>query len=174
MQGTKRKIKDYAKNLYLTVNEEGNKLHTYDAIAKLVQKKYKIAINLVTIQRWCKKEDWDGTFIKLKQAGLEKGKEQLQEKENKLIDEKSQTIADIYKSNKTIQRLSQQTIVSRLLNKPLTDADGKTITADVGTTDLIRLLQHAENTILNLHDKGLNQNPENDTHRLVFKKFKND
>jgi hypothetical protein len=174
MDAKKEKIRNFAKDLYLKVDENGSKLHTWDYISKEILKKFKLEIHFTTIQKWSKKEDWSGTFEKIKMAGIEKGKEQLQEKENKLIDEKSQIIADIYKSNKTIQKLSQQTIVSRLLNQPLKDKDGNTIIADVGTTDLIRLLQHAEGTILDLHDKGLNTNPDNSKHRLVFKKFEND
>jgi ribosomal protein S24E len=153
MNDQKLKIIEFAKRLYLEVNHDGKKTHTWDNISKNILKKYKLEIHFTTIQKWSKRYDWENLFEKLKMAGIEKGKQQLQEKENKLIDEKSQLVADIYKSNKTLQNLSQRTLTARLLGKPVVDSQGNEIDANFGNTDLIRILQHSESTLLELQDK---------------------
>jgi len=168
MISKKEKIKDFAKDLFLQVDAEGNKIHTWDTISKAIQKRFKEDIHYSTIAKWGAKYDWNNTFEKIKMAGIERGKEQLQEKENKVINEKANAIADIYKSNKNIQKLTQQTILSRLTGQQLKDKDGNLIKSDIGTTDLVRLLQHSEQTILNLHDKKLGN--ENDAEsKVIFK-----
>jgi hypothetical protein len=158
MDSKKENIRNYAKGLFLQVDANGNKVHTWDSISKLILKKFKLEIHFTTIQKWSKKEDWSDTFIKLKQAGIEKGKEQYQEKENKLIDEKSQVIADIYKSNKQILSLAKNTLLSRLSGQPLKNSQGEEITPKIQDANLIHLLEHAEDVLLNLHDKNRNDN----------------
>jgi hypothetical protein len=166
----KRKIRDFAKDLFLQVDADGNKVNTWDSISKCILKKFKLEIHFTTIQKWSKAEDWNNTYEKIKMAGIESAKSELQVKENKLIDEKAQVIADIYKSNKSIQNLSKQTIISRLLGKQVTDKDGNEIKSDFGNTDLIRLLQHSEQTILTLHDKKTDPNEINvNTVKLTYK-----
>lgn len=153
MNTQKEKIRNFSKDLFLKVDSNGSKVHTWDSISKEILKKFKLEIHFTTIQKWSKKEDWSETYIKLKQAGIEKGKEQYQEKENKLIDEKSQVIADIYKSNKQIHGLAKNTLLARLTGQSLKDKDGNAIESKVYNSDLIRLMEHAEDTLLNLHDK---------------------
>jgi hypothetical protein len=163
----KEKIKEFARDLFLQVNEVGSKKYTLHDIAKQLQQKRKYSINVSNLSRWSKKYDWEGLFIKLKQAGIEQAKSDI---ENKVIDEKAQTIADIYKSNKSIQNLSKQTILSRLLGKTVMDKDGNEIKSDFGNTDLIRLLQHSEQTILTLHEKKIDPNEINvNLVRLTYK-----
>jgi hypothetical protein len=153
MNSNKEKIIEFAKIQYLEVNADGFRINTWNDISKSIQKKFKQKINYSTIAKWSKKYDWESLFEKLKMAGIEKGKEQLQEKENKIIDEKSQTIADIYKSNKQLHVLSQKTIISRITGNPFLDSKGNEIKSEIGTTDLIRILQHSENGLLELLDK---------------------
>ncbi len=153
MDAKKEKIRNYAKDLYFQVDDEGHKINTWEGISKAVLKHFKILIHFTTIQKWSKKYDWEDTFEKIKMAGIERGKEKFQEKENQIIDEKANTIADIYKSNKNLQKIAQQTLLARLTDQPIKDSSGKEIKADVGNTDLIRLIQHSETTLLNLHDK---------------------
>lgn len=174
MDSKKQKIKDYAKDLFLQVDENGSKVHTWDTISKAVLKRFKLEIHFTTIQKWSKKEDWAATYEKIKMAGIELGKEQLQEKESKLIDEKAQTIADIYKSNKTIQKLTQQTILSRLTGQELKNSQGEEIKSHIGTSDLVRLLQHAEGTLLSLHDKKTPTGNKEDLNFTPISFIKND
>lgn len=155
MNAKKEKAIELAKSLYVDVNADGTKKYTLQQIAKQIQNKCKIAIDLSTVSRWAKKYDWEGLFEKIKMAGIEKGKQQLQEKENQIVDEKAQTIADIYKSNKQIQKISQTTILSRLTGQDLKDSSGNTIESNVSTRDAISLLQYSEQVLLNLHEKKI-------------------
>lgn len=153
MNATKQKAVEFAKSLYLEVNENGEKAYSCEYIAIQLQKKCKYECNQSTVYRWAKNNDWDGLFEKIKMAGIEKVKNSIQQKENQLIDEKSQVIADIYKSNKTLQKISQQTILARLTGQQVKGVNGEPINADFGNSDLIRILQHAEATLLELQDK---------------------
>ena len=161
MNATKQKAVDFAKNLYLEVNDKGEKAYSCEYIAIQLQKKCKFECNQSTVYRWAKKNDWDGLFEKIKMAGIEKGKQSLQQKENQLIDEKSQVIADIYQSNKKIQGITQKTLLARLTGLKLKDGSGNPIDADISNTDLIRLLQHSETTLLELQDKKKQQVNQN-------------
>lgn len=170
MKSTQRKeILEFARNLYLEVDAEGKKANTWDSISKNILKKYKLEIHLTTIQKWSKKHDWEGLFEKIKMAGIEKSKQNLQDKENVIVDEKSQTIADIYKSNKQLLALSQKTIISRLTGRQLKDGEGNNIDADISTTDLVRILQHSESSLLELLDKKKGGNEKlPDSVKIVF------
>jgi hypothetical protein len=151
MNAQKQKAVDYARSLFCEVSEDGSKKYSLHEIAKQLQQKCKYSVNVSNLSRWSKKFDWEDTFTKLKQAGIEQAKGDI---DNKIIDEKAQTIADIYKGNKQIQNLAKQTILARLLAKPVKDNEGNEIKSDVTNADIIRLLQHSETTILILQDKG--------------------
>lgn len=153
MTDQKAKILEFALNLYLEVDAEGRRKNTWDYISKQILKKFKVEIHFTTIQKWSKRNDWESIFEKIKMAGIEKGREQLQEKQNKIIDEKSQVIADVYKSNKQIQGIAKTILLNRLLGKQMIDEQGNPMKINVANVDLIRLLQHSEQTLLSLQDK---------------------
>ena len=157
MNSKKIQIIEFAKELYFVVDSEGKRVNTWESISKQILKKFKLEIHFTTIQKWSKKYDWESLFEKVKMVGIERGKEQLQQKENQLIDEKSQIIADIYQSNKKIQSITQKTLLVRLTGSKLKDGSGNPIDADISNTDLIRLLQHSETTLLELQDKKKQQ-----------------
>lgn len=149
----KKNMVEFAKELYLEVDTDGNKLHTWDYISNELLKKFKVKLHLSTISKWSKKYHWEDLFERIKMAGIEKSKAEFQDKENKLIDERSKVIADIYNSNKTIQTLANQTILARITGQELKNKDGAIIKTDMQTQDVIRLLQHSEATLLELHEK---------------------
>jgi hypothetical protein len=150
MNAKKEKAIEVTRSLYCEVNASGAKKYTLRDIVKLLKQKCKYETSIATISRWIDKYNWEDTFIKLKQAGIEQAQGDIT---NKIIDEKASTIADIYKGNKTIQKVSNQTIIARLLAQPVKDKDGNEIKSEITNRDLISLLQHSETTILNLHDK---------------------
>jgi len=163
MNAKKQKVIDFARSLYCEVNEGGQKKYTLLQIAKLVHQKCKFAINQSTISRWVIKYDWEDTFIKLKQAGIEKAKGDI---DNKLINEKADIIAEIYKDNKTIHSVAKNHLLARLTGQPVKDKDGNPIdVSKIWMNDLIRLMEHSEATLLNLHDKKANSKEDK---RQVF------
>lgn len=161
MKSTKENIVEFAKNLYLEVDEEGKKKNTLRLISTEIKQKFHKSVDFSTIALWSKKYDWEGIFEKIKMSGIEKAKADNQQKENQLIDEKSQTIADIYKSNKQINSLAKNHLLSRMTGKILKDSEGNEISADISNQDLIRLLQHSEDTILELHNKRKSEDKDN-------------
>jgi len=52
-------IKEYAKKLYLTVDEHGNKLYSLQKIAEKIQAELGVKISRNTIHKWAVKYDWD-------------------------------------------------------------------------------------------------------------------
>jgi hypothetical protein len=163
MNAKKQKAIEKARSLFCDVKENGQKKYTLQDIAKIVRTECKYATTLSTISRWAIKFDWEDTFIKLKQAGMEKAQGDI---DNKLINEKSDIIAEIYKDNKTIHSVAKNHLLARLTGQVVKDKDGNPVdVTKVYMCDLIRLMEHSEATLLNLNDKKANSKEDK---RQVF------
>jgi hypothetical protein len=163
MDAKKSKAINFARNMFCEVDQDGKQKYTLQQIATSLQQKCKFAANKSTISRWAVKFDWEGTFIKLKQAGIEKVKGDI---DNKLINEKSDIIAEIYKDNKTIHSVAKNHLLARLTGQVVKDKDGNPIdVSKIWMVDLIRLMEHSEATLLNLNDKKANSKEDK---RQVF------
>ncbi len=69
-------IINYAKELYLTVDEKGNRVYSLQSIAKKLQQECNVEINASTILRWARKYNWNGLLEKAaKVAVVEAAKE---------------------------------------------------------------------------------------------------
>ena len=55
---------NYAKELYLTVDEKGNRIHSLQSIAKKLQEERNTSVNPSTILRWARKYGWDSLLEK--------------------------------------------------------------------------------------------------------------
>ena len=66
MNANKKKALEVAQDLFLEVNESGEKKNTNAFIANQLQKKCKYACDQSTIYRWSKKYDWESLFEKIK------------------------------------------------------------------------------------------------------------
>ena len=69
MTHAKEAIIEYAKELYLTPNEQGNHRYSLRDISTEVQQKFNKAVNYSTISLWASKEGWD----KLWEEGVRQG-----------------------------------------------------------------------------------------------------
>jgi predicted nucleic acid-binding Zn-ribbon protein len=69
MSGEKEAIIEYAKELFLTPDEQGNHKYSLREIATQVQQKFNRSINASTILRWAEKYGWD----KLWDEGVREG-----------------------------------------------------------------------------------------------------
>jgi len=69
MSGEKEAIIEYAKELFLTPDEQGNHKYSLREIATQVQQKFNRSINASTILRWAEKRGWD----KLWDEGVREG-----------------------------------------------------------------------------------------------------
>lgn len=151
MNAKKQKAIEYCRSLYCDVKENGQKKYTLQEIEKKVQKDRKFSVSYSTISKWATKYGWEDTFIKLKQAGIEKAKGDI---DNKIIDEKVDIIATIYKSNKTFQKVATQTLLAKLTGQQLKDSQGNEIKTDISDAILERIIERSEQTLLKLQDKG--------------------
>ncbi len=52
-------IVNYAKELYLTVDDKGNRVYSFKNIATEIQRKFNVEIDKTTIYHWAKKKGWD-------------------------------------------------------------------------------------------------------------------
>jgi len=69
MSGEKEAIIEYAKELFLTPDEQGNHKYSLREIATQVQQKFNRSINASTVLRWAEKYGWD----KLWDEGVREG-----------------------------------------------------------------------------------------------------
>jgi excinuclease UvrABC ATPase subunit len=83
---TKDEVVATAKNLYLSIDEQGNHKVSLQQIATELQQQYGDNYNRSTISRWAKKEGWDEIFENGRKLGISK---KIQEKvlQGKEIDE---------------------------------------------------------------------------------------
>jgi len=168
MISKKKSIKKFAKRLYLEVNSEGKKKYSLEDISKKIKGRFREPVHFTTIQKWAKYEDWDGLIEKIRIIGLDKAeieqKEKLKEinklqnekqqqrENNKLVDENSAVISEIYKSNNDLRLISERTLISRLTGNKII-YNGKEISSEIKTNDLIRIFQNAERTLITLNSK---------------------
>jgi hypothetical protein len=137
---------EYAKELYCTVDIlDGRKKYTYQQIANELSIKFGLKIELHNIINWASQGNWEKTFDNVKMAGIEKAEIAIAEKENKIIDEKSNIVSDIYSTNKELWKKAIEHIQARLSGSP--------VPSEMEDADAIKILQHAETIMLALNDK---------------------
>jgi hypothetical protein len=137
---------EYAKELYCTVDIlDGRKKYTYQQIANELSIKFGLKIELHNIINWASHGNWEKTFDNVKMAGIEKAEIAIAEKENKIIDEKSNIVSDIYSTNKELWKKAIEHIQARLSGSPAQ--------SEMEDADAIKILQHAETIMLALNDK---------------------
>jgi L-2-hydroxyglutarate oxidase LhgO len=135
------KLKAYAKRLYLKVDNNGKQINSTYKIAKKIHQKFGKKLAAQTISNWAKDHDWNKTFTKAKQHGIEKAKTKSKEVEQKILEKESDDIAKIYKANLDLFNFSIEAL------KGL-HAEGKIYPALYA-----RIMESSKTTLLNLNDK---------------------
>jgi len=169
MKPEKQKIKDYAKDLFLQVDENGNKKYSLRDICEKILQKFHKSIDPKTILNWSNKENWINIYEKTKQAGIEQSKEDFHKKENQLIDAKANDIAEIYKGRKQLSELARKHLSARLTGQKI-KINGQDVNISMRDNELLKLLQDSENTILNLNDKSIGENKNTNFNIVISKK----
>ena len=100
------KIKDFAKDLYLQYNEDGSKTYSNSEIAILVAKKMRKKCGESTIRLWAKKGDWNKLNEQIKQQSILKSKDEKFTTEEKIIESKSNDLAQTYKHSKQLEKMA--------------------------------------------------------------------
>ena len=52
-------IVNYAKELYLTVDDKGNRVYSFKDISTAIRQKFNVEIDRTTIYQWAKRKGWD-------------------------------------------------------------------------------------------------------------------
>lgn len=142
------KIIDAAKNLYLTINDRGQRKYSYDEIiqelSKIFTKKKIGKITKRTVINWSKKESWEASLQAVKSLGQQKAIMATADKEKTLIDAISDDIAERRIKAKEIKDKADLLLLMTL---------DKMIESGVNEIDLRTLQQistQSENIIQNL------------------------
>jgi len=53
-----QEVVDYARELYLTVNEKGERVYSYQEIANKIDERFNVKLTKVTIKNWADKHNW--------------------------------------------------------------------------------------------------------------------
>ena len=138
-------VMDYAKGLYCTVDKlDGRKKYTYIQISKEIEVKFGLRIEQHNLINWSVQGNWEKTFDNVKMAGIEKADIAIAEKENQIIDEKSNIVSDIYSKNKNLWKKAVEHVEKRLSGEAA---------SEMFDADAIKILQSAQTIMLALNDK---------------------
>lgn len=146
MKQDKQKIKDYARNLFLEVDGEGKQIYSTRKIAEKIQQKFSKTIHSTTVLNWAKKGEWEKLFIKSKVQGVQKANESIDKQETKLLDKKSDEIANIIKQCRWIKDTMFNKIVSDMKNDK-----------ELNENTIVQLLKYSTDIILNINDMPQNE-----------------
>lgn len=106
MTEERKKIVEYAKKLYLKYNDSGERLYSLHEIATKVQQKYNTKTNKTTIRNWSENYDWNKINEKIKIHSIAKAKDSKITSEERIIEAKSDDLAEIYKQSLNVFRAS--------------------------------------------------------------------
>jgi len=116
-----REVVEYAKELYLTVDESGQRVYSFQQIAEKIDEKFDVKLTKQTIAQWADKYNWNALLTRAAQVSVVKAKENLPVKDDALKEE------EILDSIIAIKRQAFETqlrfceVAKELLEKKLRD-----------------------------------------------------
>ena len=153
MKQEKQKIIDFAKDLYLQYDANGNKVYSLRDNSTKIQQKFNKKINYSTIKNWAEKYKWNATLEKTKQYGIEKATQENLTKEEQLIESKSNELAKNFKNAKTLSDIGYTIIFDAYKSKkehPLISIKDALTAIKMGTDIQFRLMEIPENLDLKI------------------------
>jgi hypothetical protein len=115
------KILEYAKNLYLTIDDKGKKLYTLRDIANKILQTHHKKIDFSSIGQWAKKNSWDVLLQAAKNLAIQKQSEQ---KDEQIIEALADDIAERRRIAMRKKSLADELII-RALENDLKENPGK-------------------------------------------------
>jgi len=142
----KKEVIEYAKNLYLSIGENGKHLYSLQEIAtncneELQKINEKATVNKTTVLRWSRKYNWDYLYQDIKFTANNKSIQDSEDKEEAIKDARSSEIAEIVKEKREIRKRVTEIILD-LLNSENCH--------EIPTRDLINLLKITDDAFLKL------------------------
>lgn len=118
----KEKLKDSARDLYLTFDDNGDRKYSPSQIADILGANFggKLAEQNIrkpcreTIRLWIRDNGWDNILQEAKNEGIQKAVNESEDKENTVKEAVANAFAEIVKSKSTIRSLADFLIIAQL------------------------------------------------------------
>ena len=122
----KAEIQEYAKSLFLEVNETGKRVYSYRQIEEEIKQKFSKSVANTTIRNWGKNNNWELLLQTAKNLGVEKALKEKEDAEQLIKDAKSDEIADIYKKEDEKYQLATDIVVDILksIKQKISEVEG--------------------------------------------------
>ena len=120
MSTRRDKIKEFAKDLYTQYDNEGKKKYSFRDISTEIQQRFNKKIHYSTIQKWSKdpEQNWDGLNQKIKQHAIQKANDERFTAEEKIIDARSEDLAEVYKYAKLMNQIGTDVMSKTYKGEP--------------------------------------------------------
>jgi len=105
MKESKQKIIDFAKELYLQYDNEGNKVFSLRDIATKIIQKFDKKLTAQTVKNWADKKDWNKINAKIKQQSIIKAKDAKFTADEIVIEKESDKLAKTYKYAEQLENI---------------------------------------------------------------------
>lgn len=142
----REQAQNYARELYLELDTDGNRKYSYADIAIKIQEKCNISVDQSTISRWAQADRWETLLQIAKNTGVQKALKEKQTREENIKEAKANEIADLYKVNMAFFRAT-----SNIISKALADQT-------IEFKDVMALFARCGENVMRLNDvmKGSN------------------
>ena len=138
-------VKEYAKQLYLTLDESGNRAYSLQQIADKCNEKFNIGVTRSTIKRWADRYGWDVLLLQAAQVSVVKMAEEVEDREpdEKLLDSLVTLKRRVFEKQYRISQTAME-LLERKLENPRAVRDSY--------SRLIEVATKANKTLLELLD----------------------
>ena len=116
-----REVVEYAKELYLTLDEKGNRVYSFADIVREIGRKFGCQLNRETVRLWARKYGWDALLIQAAQTSVIQAKEALPPKDDALKEEEILDSIIAIKRQAFENQLRMCEVVMELLERKLKD-----------------------------------------------------
>ena len=100
----KQIIIDYARELFLEMDNTGTKTPTFDIISTKLRQKFGVEFHRSTIQKWAKKHDWYNITSEIKEKAFDKATKKNKIEINSIIERKAEILAEDYANAERLER----------------------------------------------------------------------
>ncbi len=116
-----REVVEYAKELFLTVGENGQRVYSFQQIADKIAEKFDMKLTKQTIAQWAGKYNWNALLTRAAQVSVVKARENLPAKDDALKEEEILDSIIAIKRQAFENQLRMCEVVMELLEKKLKD-----------------------------------------------------
>lgn len=150
---TKENIIEYAKNLYLTYDDKGNRKYSLREIEKEITQKLHKKISFKTIKNYADKYGWEKLLQQGKNIGTQKAITEKMEKEETIKEAISNDVAERRKDKTSILKLSSFILAHDLKVEAEKIRSNPELVSKINTRELMGVIKDCENIIDNLDGK---------------------